>query len=84
VGSRGIPARLKLPIQVLLAIPVAYFALSVSGYPCMALAPCGSGYEYLLPFEPLLVFPLAVIAIVATANAVNITDGMDGLAGACR
>src|SRR6202022_1469420 len=25
--------------------------------------------------------PLAVIAIVGTANAVNITDGMDGLAG---
>jgi phospho-N-acetylmuramoyl-pentapeptide-transferase len=81
VGSLGIPARLKLPIQVLLALPVAYIALSVSGYPCMALVPCGSGYEYLLPFEPWLVFPLAVVAIVATANAVNITDGMDGLAG---
>jgi phospho-N-acetylmuramoyl-pentapeptide-transferase len=81
VGSLGIPARLKLPIQVLLAIPVAYIALSVSGYPCMALGPCGSGYEYVLPFVSWLVFPLAVIAIVATANAVNITDGMDGLAG---
>jgi phospho-N-acetylmuramoyl-pentapeptide-transferase len=81
VGSLGIPARLKLPIQVLFAIPVAHIALSVSGYPCMALGPCGSGYEYLLPFVPWLVFPLAVIGIVATANAVNITDGMDGLAG---
>jgi phospho-N-acetylmuramoyl-pentapeptide-transferase len=29
---------------------------------------------------PWLIFPLAVIAIVGTANAVNITDGMDGLA----
>src|SRR5713226_4226550 len=35
VGSRGIPARLKLPIQILLALPVAYVALSETGRPCM-------------------------------------------------
>ena len=69
VGSRGIRARLKLPIQVFLALPVAYVALS------------GGAHQYLLPSSPWLLFPLAVIAIVATANAVNITDGMDGLAG---
>ena len=81
VGSLGIPARLKLPIQILLALPVAYVALSETGRPCMALAPCDGPYQFLLPLEPWLLFPLAVIAIVATANAVNITDGMDGLAG---
>jgi phospho-N-acetylmuramoyl-pentapeptide-transferase len=69
-GSLGIPARLKLPIQVLLALPVAAIALSQGG-----------AYQYLLPSSPWILFPLAVIAIVATANAVNITDGMDGLAG---
>ena len=77
VGSRGIPARLKLPIQILLAIPVAYIAISASAQP-------GDGpHQYLFPSYPLplFVFPLAVIAIVGTANAVNITDGMDGLAG---
>jgi phospho-N-acetylmuramoyl-pentapeptide-transferase len=70
VGSLGIPARLKLPIQFLLALPVAAIALSQGG-----------AHQFLLPSSPWLLFPLAVVAIVATANAVNITDGMDGLAG---
>src|SRR5438093_1920365 len=58
-GSIGIPARLKFPIQLVVAIPVAWIALS------------GQSAWWL---------PLAVIAVVGTANAVNITDGMDGLA----
>jgi phospho-N-acetylmuramoyl-pentapeptide-transferase len=70
VGARGIPARLKFPIQILLAIPVAWLA-TVQGAP----------HQLWLPLSPWLIFPLAVLAIVGTANAVNITDGMDGLAG---
>src|SRR2546428_10093990 len=70
VGPLGIPARLKLPIQLLLALPVAIIALAQGG-----------SHQYLLPSVPWLLFPLAVIAIVGTANAVNITDGLDGLAG---
>jgi phospho-N-acetylmuramoyl-pentapeptide-transferase len=58
-GSIGIPARLKFPIQVVLAIPVAWIALD--------------GHQ-------LWLLPVAVAAVVGTANAVNITDGMDGLA----
>jgi phospho-N-acetylmuramoyl-pentapeptide-transferase len=69
VGALGIPARLKFPIQVVLAVPVAWLA-TVQGT-----------HQLWLPVTPWVVFPLAVIAIVATANAVNITDGMDGLAG---
>jgi phospho-N-acetylmuramoyl-pentapeptide-transferase len=70
VGSLGIPARLKFPIQVILAIPVALLALAQGG-----------AHQYLLPSSPWILIPLAVVAIVGTANAVNITDGMDGLAG---
>jgi len=70
LGTRGIPARLKLPIQVLLAAPVAAIAIVE-----------GSNHQLWLPTTPWFVFPFAVMAIVATANAVNITDGMDGLAG---
>lgn len=68
VGTRGIPARLKFPIQFVLALPVAWLAI------------VSTGQQHGLPLTPWLVFPLAVVAIVATANAVNITDGMDGLA----
>jgi phospho-N-acetylmuramoyl-pentapeptide-transferase len=70
VGSRGIPARLKLPIQVLLAAPVAALAVIE-----------GPSHQLFLPATPWVIFPLALVAVVATANAVNLTDGMDGLAG---
>ncbi|HEV3100826.1 MAG TPA: phospho-N-acetylmuramoyl-pentapeptide-transferase [Candidatus Dormibacteraeota bacterium] len=70
VGSLGIPARLKLPIQLVLAVPVAAIVFSEGG-----------AHQYGLPFAPWFLFLLAVIGIVAMANAVNITDGMDGLAG---
>ena len=69
IGALGIPGRLKLPFQVVLAVPVAWLA-TVQG-----------AHQIWLPVTPWVIFPLAVIAIVATANAVNITDGMDGLAG---
>jgi phospho-N-acetylmuramoyl-pentapeptide-transferase len=70
VGALGIPARLKFPIQVLLAFPVAALALAQGG-----------AHQDFLPSSPWLLFPLAMVAIVGTGNAVNITDGMDGLAG---
>jgi phospho-N-acetylmuramoyl-pentapeptide-transferase len=70
VGTRGIPARLKLPIQLVLAVPVAWLATVQ-----------GASHQLFLPTTPWVIFPLAVVAIVATANAVNLTDGMDGLAG---
>jgi phospho-N-acetylmuramoyl-pentapeptide-transferase len=70
VGARGIPARLKLPIQIVLAVPVAWLATVQ-----------GASHQLFLPVTPWLIFPVAVTAIVATGNAVNLTDGMDGLAG---
>jgi phospho-N-acetylmuramoyl-pentapeptide-transferase len=67
VGSLGVPARFKLPVQLLLAIPVA----------AVAQAP-----QHLLPIQAgWLYWPLAVVAIAGAANAVNLTDGLDGLAG---
>jgi phospho-N-acetylmuramoyl-pentapeptide-transferase len=70
VGSRGVPARLKFPIEIVLALPVAALALAQGG-----------AHQYFLPSSPWVLFPLAVLAIVASTNAVNITDGIDGLAG---
>jgi len=70
VGTRGIPARLKFPIQLVLAFPVAYLAMQFGGM-----------HQLLFPWPFWIVFPVAVLAIVGTANAVNLTDGMDGLAG---
>lgn len=67
VGSLGIPARLKFPIQLLLAVPVA--------------ALVRNPHQLGIPFDlGWLYWPLAVLAIVGCANAVNLTDGIDGLA----
>jgi phospho-N-acetylmuramoyl-pentapeptide-transferase len=63
-GSIGIPARLKLPIQVVIGLVVAWIAT-------------GGGIQSPISWPYLL---LALVAVVGTANAVNITDGMDGLA----
>ncbi|HLH70743.1 MAG TPA: phospho-N-acetylmuramoyl-pentapeptide-transferase [Candidatus Dormibacteraeota bacterium] len=68
-GQVGMPARIKFPLQVLFAIPIAVLAR--------------------VPQHPLRLdlvdqwwyWPLAVGAIVGAANAVNLTDGLDGLAG---
>jgi phospho-N-acetylmuramoyl-pentapeptide-transferase len=68
-GHVGIPARLKFPLQVLCAIPIAYLA-HVPQHP-LRLGMSGQWWYW----------PVAVVAIVGAANAVNLTDGLDGLAG---
>lgn len=70
VGSLGIPARAKLPVQFLLAIPVAWAAGAGGGW-----------HQHLLPDLGPWYWPLAVLVVVAASNAVNLTDGIDGLAG---
>jgi len=68
VGSLGIPARLKFPIQLALAVPVAALA--------------HQPHQFAVPFDlGWLYWPLAVLAITGCANAVNLSDGIDGLAG---
>ena len=70
VGSIGIPARAKFPLQVLCAVPLAWVAYQAGG-----------NHQH-LPFQlGWTYWPLAVAAIVGAANAVNLTDGIDGLAG---
>ena len=68
VGSIGIPARFKFPLQLLFAIPVAALA--------------HQGRQWGIPFElGWIYWPLAVVAIAGCANGLNLSDGIDGLAG---
>ena len=83
-NSKGVSARFKLVCQIsigLLAAGFLYFNPATSSYM----------RELHVPFlkEPLvkdmgwLCFPFFVIVIVGCSNAVNLTDGLDGLAIGC-
>lgn len=72
----GIPARFKFAAQLIGALGVAlalYYVLDTR-----SLAIPGIPVKFNMG---LLYIPIAVFAIVSTSNAVNLTDGLDGLAG---
>jgi phospho-N-acetylmuramoyl-pentapeptide-transferase len=72
----GIPARLKFAAQLIGAVGTAlvlYYGLDVH-----SVAIPGIPYRFDLH---LLYIPIAIFIIVGTSNAVNFTDGLDGLAG---
>lgn len=74
-GKAGLPTKLKLLLIVLISLIGGWFfydKLDVTGIH--------------IPFDGTLqlgwlIVPVFVFVVVATANAVNITDGLDGLAG---
>ncbi|NPV84615.1 MAG: phospho-N-acetylmuramoyl-pentapeptide-transferase [Anaerolineae bacterium] len=78
-GSRrglGMRARTKFALQVILAIAIAFVLRDVLIVPQMFWPGVGGlvklGIWYI---------PIAAFIIVASCNAINITDGLDGLAG---
>ena len=80
----GAASRIKLLIQVLLAAGIAFYLWRLPSTHALI-------DEVQIPFlkTPILVgFPivgglLAILTIVGSSNAVNLTDGMDGLAIGC-
>jgi phospho-N-acetylmuramoyl-pentapeptide-transferase len=74
--GQGMRARTKLLIQVIFAIPVAFLLKDIIHAPQMfwpgVYVAFDLGYWYI---------PIAVFIIVSCSNAVNFTDGLDGLAG---
>ena len=77
-GSGGLSARAKFGALTAVGLAASIAIYSVLGYdyvyvPTLA-APIHLGLLYI---------PLATLAIVGTANAVNLTDGLDSLAGVC-
>ncbi len=76
---KGVSGKLRLVLGVLIA--------AVAGYWAALLHPPDLTYQLALPiFKDVLInmgvlfVPFAVIVIVGAANAVNLTDGLDGLA----
>jgi phospho-N-acetylmuramoyl-pentapeptide-transferase len=72
----GMRARTKFLLQVFLAIGVAFALKYLLGVPELYWPPVNESIT-LGPFY----IPIAVFLIVGLSNAVNFTDGLDGLAG---
>jgi phospho-N-acetylmuramoyl-pentapeptide-transferase len=75
--GEGMRIRTKFAAQVILAIGVAFTLLYLLDVPDMYIP--GIQGEIILPSW--LYISIAAFIIVGSANAVNFTDGMDGLAG---
>jgi len=72
----GIRVRQKLVWQIIVAVVVAYQIQDTYDIPGVVVPFLG-----LFRIEPWLYIGFAAFAIVASSNAVNITDGLDGLSG---
>ena len=78
-SSRGLPGKLKLAIEILIAVTATVWI--------MRLLPDALSNNLAVPFfKDVLIglgwffIPLAILVIVGASNAVNLTDGLDGLA----
>lgn len=72
----GLKARQKLFFQILLGLIIGFWAQKQPHIGTFIFLPWGGAYEM-----PVLLFiPFVSFVLVAVSNAVNITDGLDGLA----
>lgn len=75
--GEGLTIRVKLLLQIVLALGVAFALRYVLDVPDLYLP----GVPGEIPIHPALYIFLAAFIIVGASNAVNFTDGLDGLAG---
>ena len=76
-NSKGLSFRQKMIAQTLVALCAAYFIYYIRDTPPVLKFPFFKEWSfYLGPFF----IPFAAFVIVGTSNAVNLTDGLDGLA----
>jgi len=78
-SSGGLPARLKLAGQLAIALVAAGLITLVTGDPLATALALPFFKDLLVPLG-VLFFPFAALVMVGASNAVNLTDGLDGLA----
>ena len=85
--SGGIKAWQKLTAQAVGAFFIAYYMYAYSAPPTDGITPNTAlafpFFKHLRPDLHLFFIPFAMIVIVGASNAVNLTDGLDGLATGC-
>jgi phospho-N-acetylmuramoyl-pentapeptide-transferase len=76
-SSRGVPGKVRLAAEVAIALFVSLVLFYQPGFSSNITLPF---FKTVLPDLGWGYVPLATFIIVGTANAVNLTDGLDGLA----
>jgi len=76
-GKAGLPSRLKLLLITIVAAIGGWYFYAKLGVDSISI-PGVAGGSITLGW---LIIPLFILVVVSTANAVNISDGLDGLAG---
>jgi len=85
-GKRdGIPGKLKLLFQILIALVAVYFfdSLPETGSIVRDLTVPFIKYPILIGMPVVLAYAFGALVVVGSSNAVNLTDGKDGLAVGC-
>ena len=78
-SHKGVSGRTRSIILSLITLVAAYCIVQTTKYPLNSALAFPFFKDVLLPLG-LFFFPWAILVIVGSANAVNITDGLDGLA----
>jgi len=78
-SSNGMPGKIKLVAQISIALLAAYWVVSLS-QPALATGLSIPFFKNLLIPLGLFFIPWAMLVMVGASNAVNLTDGLDGLA----
>ena len=79
-NSRGLPGRVKLSGQLLVGIVLGMYLYLDPNFSKLLYVPFFK--HFMLPIGILFV-PFIILVLVGTSNALNLTDGMDGLAVGC-
>jgi len=78
-SSRGVPGKIKLTVEIAIAAAAALWIVSLTEAP-MTTALAVPFFKNLLIELGWFFIPFAVFVMAGASNAVNLTDGLDGLA----
>ena len=76
-NMKGLPGKLRLVIEFAAAGVVGYILTTIPGFSTIVTVPFFKNVHFDLG---MFFIPFAMLVIVGAANAVNLTDGLDGLA----
>ena len=78
-SSRGVPGKVKLLLEIAISLAVVLWIMNIAS-PALATGLTIPFFKDILLDLGWMFAPLAVFVVVGASNAVNLTDGLDGLA----